>query len=66
MVNPEQLIVLRPEPTAANPWRQVPHRVDQTVWIALFGRYRQPSTTSSPGQRPNDTRAQPQRRRRIP
>lgn len=62
MANTPPLVVLRDEPTAANPWRRIPHRVDQPLWIALFGRPRTPSSIPSPGQRPHDRPQQRQTR----
>ena len=62
MSSPPRLVVTRQEPSAEDPDHRVFHRVDQSVWFALFGRYRTASTTPSPGQRPYDT----QLKRRIP
>jgi hypothetical protein len=61
MTNPPIVVITRHTPTAANPTRQQRHHVDQSLWLALFDRYRQPSTIPTPGQRPHE---QPQRQRR--
>lgn len=54
------LVITRDDPTAANPNRRLHHRVDQDLWFAVFGRYRQPSPVPSPGQRPHESiRPQP-------
>jgi len=54
MASHEPLVVLRDLPTATNPWRRIPHRVDQQLWLTLFGRHRTATRLSTPGQRPYD------------
>lgn len=49
------LLIVRETPTAANPNRRVLHRVNQSLWLALFGRPRTLPPSPLAGQRPHDT-----------